>query len=74
MAHYVEERCGYSELKADLSPKDAQILERLVERRASPTEVVGDLVVNEHMTQSDAYLRVRRLLLNCMDRLHRRIR
>ncbi|MFQ5809608.1 MAG: hypothetical protein ACE5JM_08315 [Armatimonadota bacterium] len=71
MAHYTKSRYGYFELKADLAPKDAQILERLVARPAAAPEVVGDLVVNDGMTPSAAYSRIRSLLLKSMAKLDR---
>ncbi len=74
MARYTEERYGYFELKADLSPRDAAMLQRLIRRPAAAPDVVSDLVINEEMSQSDAYFRVRSLLLNCMDKLNRAAR
>jgi hypothetical protein len=71
MAHYTESRSGYFQLKADLAPKDAEILERLVARPSTAPEVVGDLVANEGMTPSAAYSRVRSLLLKSMAKLDR---
>jgi hypothetical protein len=71
MAQSLETRYGYFELKADLTPRDAEILERLIARPAAAHEVVGDLVVREGLTASDAYHRVRNLLLKSMQKLDR---
>jgi hypothetical protein len=71
MQDYRGPHYGYLELKADLAPKDAEILERLVARPAAAPEIVGDLVINEGMTPSDAYYRIRSLLLRSMAKLDR---
>jgi hypothetical protein len=71
MARHDRRRPGYAGLKANLSPLDADILERLVEKRYEPQLVVGDLVRDGKMSESQAYLHVRQLLLNCMAKLHR---
>ena len=68
---YTKSQYGYFELKADLAPNEAEILERLVARPAAVPEVVGDLVTREGLTQSDAYCRVRSLLLKSMAKLDR---
>lgn len=71
MARRDTARPGYAHLKANLSPLDAAILERLVEHGSDSQIVVGDLVRDGEMTESQAYFHVRSLLLNCMDKLHR---
>jgi len=71
MAQFIDTRYGYFELKADLAPKDAEILERLVARPAAVPEVVGDLVLHEGMTPSAAYSRIRSLLLTSVRKLVR---
>jgi len=71
MAQSLETRYGYFELKADLTTRDAEILEKLVARPTEAHEIVGDLVVKEGLTPSDAYYRVRNLLLKSMQKLDR---
>ena len=71
MAQSLDTRYGYFELKADLTPNDAEILEKLVAHPAEAPDVVGDLVVSEGLTPSDAYYRVRNLLLKSMHKLDR---
>lgn len=70
MATYVARKPTYFELKADMTAAEAEILERLVERRHSALQVVGDLQAGGRMSQSQAFARVRRLLRDAMAYLH----
>ncbi|MFQ6130880.1 MAG: hypothetical protein ACE5R4_02480 [Armatimonadota bacterium] len=71
MARYAEGTPTYFDLKADLSPFDADILERLVERRDPTLDVVRLLVRERRMSQTEAFAHIRGLLLSSMARLHR---
>lgn len=71
MASFARATPTYFELKANLSPIDAEILERLVEKRDPALDVVGLLVRKQRMTQAQAFAHIRGLLLHSVARLHR---
>jgi len=73
MASFAGRTPTYFELKADLEPFDAEILERLVEKRDPALDVVRLLVREQRMSQAQAFAHIRGLLLSSMDRLHRRV-
>jgi hypothetical protein len=66
-------RPSYRQVKADLAPEDAAILERLVENLDSPLAVVTDLQAEGCVSQTEAFARVRGILRQSMARLRTRV-
>jgi hypothetical protein len=70
---FLGRRPNYRQVKADLAPEDAAILERLVEDLDSPLAVVTDLQAEGCVSQTEAFARMRRILRQSMERLRTRV-